>query len=240
MKILKKYVSILLITAMMFTSPFSVWANTTDISTEKVVNSVKNSLHVDYKLEQDTVIEISSFTDVDNEYVEMWRSVEKDGSGKLIYTKANKSFTIELSDQDYDLFVSLLNAPMTNQARGDDIGSDITGSQYKHIYMSSQTATLNNSAMSQIIQGGIGTATSIIVGMISTPAGIAVSIASFIYSAILTLSPSKITVDQSLYEVRLTYDDAYYTHCYHEIIKSYDSGGHLVDTTKMYKQAVGS
>lgn len=34
MKILKKYVSILLITAMMFTSPFSVWANTTDISTE--------------------------------------------------------------------------------------------------------------------------------------------------------------------------------------------------------------
>ena len=43
MKILKKYVSILLITAMMFTSPFSVWANTTDISTEKVVNSVKNS-----------------------------------------------------------------------------------------------------------------------------------------------------------------------------------------------------
>ena len=240
MKTLKKYVSILLITAMIFTSPFSVWANTTDISTEKVVNSVKNSLHVDYKLEQDTVIEISSFIDVDNEYVEMWRSIEKDGSGKLIYTKANQSFTIELSDQDYDLFVRLLNTPMSNQARGDDIGSDINGSQYKHIYMSSQTATLNNSAMSQIIQGGIGIATSIIVGMISTPAGIAVSIASFIYSAILTLSPSKITVDQSLYEVRLTYDDAYYTHCYHEIIKSYDSGGHLVDTTKMYKQAIGS
>ena len=117
MKILKKYVSILLITAMMFTSPFSVWANTTDISTEKVVNSVKNSLHVDYKLEQDTVIEISSFTDVDNEYVEMWRSVEKDGSGKLIYTKANKSFTIELSDQDYDLFVSLLNACLLYTSR---------------------------------------------------------------------------------------------------------------------------
>ena len=140
------------------------------------------------------------------------------GSGKLIYTKANQSFTIELSDQDYDLFVRLLNTPMSNQARGDDIGSDINGSQYKHIYMSSQTATLNNSALSQIAQGGIGTATSIIVGTISAPAGIAVSIASFVYSAILALSPSKVTVDQSLYEVRLTHDDAYYTHCYHELL----------------------
>ena len=29
------------------------------------------------------------------------------------------------------------------------------------------------------------------------------------------------------------------THCYHDILYSYDSGGHLMDTTKSYHQAVG-
>ena len=36
-----------------------------------------------------------------------------------------------------------------------------------------------------------------------------------------------------------TITDYEYTHCYHDILYSYDSGGHLVDTTKSYHQAVG-
>lgn len=240
MKTLKKYVSIVMATLMMFTTSFSVLANTTPIQTEASVNFVANTLQVNYTLEGETVIEITSFTDVDNEYVEMWRSVEKDGSGRLIYTKGNESSITVLSNQDYSLFAGLVNAPMVSQTRGSDIGSDLTGSQYKHIYISSNTATINNSAISQIAQGGIGTGASIIIGLINAPAGVATSIATFIYSSILALSPSKVTIDQSLYEVRFAYDDVYYTHCYHEIIKSYDSGGHLVDTTKMYKQVIGS
>lgn len=46
-------------------------------------------------------------------------------------------------------------------------------------------------------------------------------------------------VNQTLYEVHFSYDDMYYTHCYHEVMKSYDTGGHLIDTTVMYKQAIG-
>lgn len=235
----KKYVSIILATVMMFTAPSSVLADTTVVQTEKIVNSVANSLQVNYKLEGNTVIEITSFTDVDNEHVEMWRSVEKDGSGILIYTKADESLTTALSNQDYHLFASLVNAPMTSQTRGADIGKDISGSQYKHVSISSNTATLNNSALSQIIQGGIGTGASIIISLINAPAEIATSIASFLYNSILASSPSKVTVAQSVYEVLFTYDNVYYTHCYHEIIKSYDSGGHLIDTTKMYKQIIG-
>lgn len=33
--------------------------------------------------------------------------------------------------------------------------------------------------------------------------------------------------------------NSYYTYCYHDILYSYDSGGHLMDTTKSYHQAVG-
>ncbi len=31
------------------------------------------------------------------------------------------------------------------------------GSQYRHVYISSDTATIDNSALSQIVKGGIGT-----------------------------------------------------------------------------------
>ena len=78
-----------------------------------------------------------------------------------------------------------------------------------------------------------------VVSALNVPAGVAVSIGSYIYGAIGTLSPAKMVVNQTLYEVHFSYDDMYYTHCYHEVMKSYDTGGHLIDTTVMYKQAIG-
>ena len=83
------------------------------------------------------------------------------------------------------------------------------------------------------------TAAGIIVSALNVPAGVAVSIGSYIYGAIGTLSPAKMIVNQTLYEVHFSYDDMYYTHCYHEVMKSYDTGGHLIDRTVMYKQAIG-
>lgn len=236
---LKMYVGIAMAIVMMFSSPFSALAETTAVQTRQDCNSVGNSLQVSYKLDEDTVVEITTFLDVDNENVNIYRTVQKDGSGKLIYTKGDKSQTIRLTNQNYDLFASLVDSPMKYQSRGADIGNDITGSQYKHVYISSNTNTINNSALSQIAAGGVGTATSIVIGLLNVPAGIATGIASWLYSSVLALSPSKVTIYQSVYEVLFAYDNVYYTHCYHEIIKSYDSGGHLVDTTRMYKQAIG-
>lgn len=239
MKILKNYISIVMAMIMTLTLPFSAFANTTAVQTREMISSMVNTLTINYKLEGDTIIETTSFIDVDNEYVEILRSVEKDGSGRLVYEKGNESIIIELLNQNYNVFIDLVNLPVTIQSRGSDIGSEVSGSQYKHLYISSDTATINNSTLSQIAQGGVGALASIIVGSINTPMSVAVSIATFLYTSILTASPSKVIIEQSLYEVRLSSDDAYYTHCYHEIISSYDSGGHLIDTTKMYKQVIG-
>ena len=71
------------------------------------------------------------------------------------------------------------------------------------------------------------------------PGSTAVTVGSFLVSVVLATSPSKVVINQSLYEVHFAYDNSYYTHCYHDILYSYDSGGHLMDTTKSYHQAVG-
>lgn len=232
----RNYVSVILAIIITVFAPFSVFAETTAISMSQVAINVMESLQVNYRFSGDTVIEISSFLDIDNERVEMWRSVEKDGSGELIYKKSGESISTELSNQDYDLFVKLVNAPPTKQIRGGTIGSEINGSQYKHLHISSEMGTIDNSALSQIYANGVGTGASIIVGLINVPAGIAIAIASFIYGSLRALSPSKVIINQAAYEVLFTHDNVYYTHCYHQIVRAYDSGGHLVDTTSVLTQ----
>lgn len=116
---------------------------------------------------------------------------------------------------------------------------DITGSQYKHVYISSDNYTVSNIAVQQIIIGGASTAAGLIISALGLPGGTALAIGTFIYTVAAALSPYRIVVSQKLYEVYFTYDNVYYTHCYHEVIKSYDTGNHLIDTRTEYHQSVG-
>lgn len=209
-----------------------------NLSTQ-TVDYVLDSVDITYILNDKTIVESTSFTDVDGELVELIRTVNPDGSGRMIYSKAGKIEITLLSNQDYSLFLKLVDAASMPKTRGATIGGEITGTQYKHVYISSNTATLDNSALNQIIAGGIGTGASIIAGLFSMPASIAISIATYIYGSLSTLSPAKVVVSQSVYEVLFTLDNGYYTHCYHETIKSYDSSNKLIDTTLMYKQSIG-
>lgn len=49
----------------------------------------------------------------------------------------------------------------------------------------------------------------------------------------------KTVITDAVYEVLFSYDNVYYTHCYHETMKSYNQAGSLIDTTRIYKQAIG-
>ena len=98
---------------------------------------------------------------------------------------------------------------------------------------------IDNTAIAQIEIGGVETAASLLITGLHLPGSTAVTVGSFLVSVVLATSPSKVVINQSLYEVHFAYDNSYYTHCYHDILYSYDSGGHLMDTTKSYHQAVG-
>ena len=138
---------------------------------ENLVATVARTVQVSYKIDKNTIIEVTRFTDIDGQNVTLNRSVKEDGTGELVYTKAQKTKKSKLTNQSYDVFLKLATSKSMPQTRGATVGSDVT--------------------------------------------------------------------NQSLYEVHFAYDNSYYTHCYHDILYSYDSGGHLMDTTKSYHQAVG-
>ena len=195
---------------------------------ENLVATVARTVQVSYKIDKNTIIEVTRFTDIDGQNVTLNRSVKEDGTGELVYTKAQKTKKSKLTNQSYDVFLKLATSKSMPQTRGATVGSDVTGSQYKHIFVSNLSYTIDNTAIAQIEIGGVETAGST-----------AVTVGSFLVSVVLATSPSKVVINQSLYEVHFAYDNSYYTHCYHDILYSYDSGGHLMDTTKSYHQAVG-
>lgn len=52
-------------------------------------------------------------------------------------------------------------------------------------------------------------------------------------------SVDEVHVYSDTYEVQFTYDSGYYTHCYHQTVGEYDSGGHLDNTYEDFYQVIG-
>ena len=69
---------------------FAAEKGATVTSTESLVASIGRTMQVSYKMDGSTIIEVTRFTDVDGQNVIMNRSVKKDGTGELVYTKAQK------------------------------------------------------------------------------------------------------------------------------------------------------
>ena len=206
---------------------------------ENLVATVARTVQVSYKIDKNTIIEVTRFTDIDGQNVTLNRSVKEDGTGELVYTKAQKTKKSKLTNQSYDVFLKLATSKSMPQTRGATVGSDVTGSQYKHIFVSNLSYTIDNTAIAQFEIGGGETAASLLFTGLDLPGSTAVTVGSFLVSVVLATSPSKVVINQSLFDVLFAYVNRYYTNCYHDILYSYDSGGHLMDTTKSYHQAVG-
>lgn len=76
----------------------------------------------------------------------------------------------------------------------------------------------------------------------STPAAVISSTASFIFDQMLQSMSSdcyKVTISSITYEVLFSYDNSYYTHCYHQTVKEYKSNGSLIRSKTDYYQAIG-
>ena len=103
---------------------------------ENLVATVARTVQVSYKIDKNTIIEVTRFTDIDGQNVTLNRSVKEDGTGELVYTKAQKTKKSKLTNQSYDVFLKLATSKSMPQTRGATVGSDVTGSQYKHIFVS--------------------------------------------------------------------------------------------------------
>ena len=74
---------------------------------ENLVATVARTVQVSYKIDKNTIIEVTRFTDIDGQNVTLNRSVKEDGTGELVYTKAQKTKKSKLTNQSYDVFLKL-------------------------------------------------------------------------------------------------------------------------------------
>lgn len=119
-------------------------------------------------------------------------------------------------------------------------GSDITGSQYKHVYIGkSAEETFYRDEINKELSV-VAIALGIYKQISGAPYGAAAGIASNILKLMIALdtSPYKTVVQSTTYEVHFS-SGGYYIHCYHTVAKLYDSNNKLLDTVYDYYQAIG-
>lgn len=220
------FLTMCIIISVMMVEPNSVHARTDKID-----------IQTSYVLKGDTVVETVEFIDVDGEKATMVLMVASNGSATLVTTKNNESIIKKINGYDYKSFY---NQVFPSDLSQEDIhgvvirGSDVTGSQYKHVYISSTGGEFDANAT----QTAAGIA-SIILGIIPCPAAHAAGIAITILGLAQDRSATKFVLTDYVYEVIRTYDNSYYTHCYHTYVRAYDSAGHFVKSFYEYRQSIG-
>ena len=121
-------------------------------------------------------------------------------------------------------------------------GSEVTGSQFKHRYVgTSATDTVYASDLRKCKKAS-DIASILATAWSNTPAAVISATASFIFDQMLQSMSTdcyKVTMSSITYEVLFSYDNSYYTHCYHQTVKEYKSNGSLIRSKTDYYQAIG-
>lgn len=165
----------------------------------------------------------------------MIRTVTPAGT-MTIKTIENGSTSTAKVNADYSVYKKICEA----QYGVATIGSDVTGSQYKHRYVGTPgPVTITKQ---EVVQCRTAAALARkILGKSSIPALVAFSVAEYMLGkAVDTTTYEKVVVNSLTYEVLFVHDNSYYTHCYHQTMSYYNSGASTPFRTDTdYYQAVG-
>lgn len=165
----------------------------------------------------------------------------------IVVVGASGESTTSTARSDYSLFYEIYQ-DQQNYKNGQLAqipaltGSEVTGSQFKHRYVgTSATDTVYASDLRKCKKAS-DVASILATAWGSTPAAVISSTASFIFDQMLQSMSSdcyKVTISSITYEVLFSYDNSYYTHCYHQTVKEYKSNGSLIRSKTDYYQAIG-
>ena len=153
-----------------------------------------------------------------------------------IVIKDSKDNERNLSGQySFKEFKSMAEAYNESLYRGK---RDLTGKQYKHQEIGNNSFIVTRE---EIVN--MGTLALEIVLQVVTDMGIGGSaytgiVSRYVFNSLTSGMPDYVEVDVTTYEILLTHDDTYYTHCYHSIIRSYKNDK-LKKTIRDYTQVVG-
>ena len=190
------------------------------------------------------------------------RTVHPNDVMDIVVVGASGESTTSTARSDYSLFYEIYQ-DQQNYKNGQLAqipaltGSEVTGSQFKHRYVgTSATDTVYASDFRNFYnffyvvyasdmrtcKKASDVASILATAWGSTPAAVISSTASFIFDQMLQSMSSdcyKVTISSITYEVLFSYDNSYYTHCYHQTVKEYKSNGSLIRSKTDYYQAIG-
>ena len=223
MKKISKYVSwILIINIMLILN-----------SRTTLAYSLNEVPEVSYSMEYLNIVEEMKFIDSDGKMVYMKRIIRPDGTATNIIEKNHTTTTSNYKGYSYQTFLEIMKGKVFDNVHGMSLhGSEVTGSQYKHVYISSNSQTIyrkNVNTLSYVI--------TVLLGLKGAAYGTVYSLATKMFNA--DANVNKWVINESVYEVRRSYDNTYYIHCYHDHVYEYDSGGHQLRSYVDYRQAIG-
>lgn len=189
-----------------------------------------SGLNVSYRMDGENVVETIFFPDAT-----MVRTIAPNGVMTIKTTEGGSVSTTRLK-ADYSLYKKIYESQYSTAT----LGSDVTGSQYKHRYVGTPgPVTITKDEVVQCRNAA--TLAKKILGKSSVSALVAFSVAEYMLKkAVDTTTYEKVVVNSLTYEVLFAHDNSYYTHCYHQTMSYYNTGAStpfLTDTD--YYQAVG-
>lgn len=234
----KRLLSVMLVGVMTFNMSFSACASQSQCNdVNHAMDSItENSCYSEYNYVGTSIQEISNIKINDKTLVSN-RLISPDGSFVMYVSDGIESNTI-YGNVSFEMFKEITDEYILRNNTVMPLGSDLTGSQYKHIYVgSSGTKTFDSAQISKV--NNELSAYSILATFFSWPGAVLTAGASFLLSVINSKSPAKVVITSSTYEIVTSYDNTYLFHCYHQTIKSYDSGGHYLGSETDYVQVIG-
>ena len=188
-----------------------------------------------YSFQGESIKETISF-DLHGENVYVTRIINKDNTYTMTINDINGT-TIKTGTTDYDMFYDITEYYILNGEAPNNQRADIHGKNFYHVYVDEfgpETYLHNKFVNISTVSGAI----SLVASALNWPAAGLIGVGSFILG-IIDESPAKMVIASTTNEVFFSYDNIYYTHCYHQVVELHNAQHSHYDTRYFNFTSVG-
>lgn len=179
----------------------------------------------------------TAMCEVGNTIISSYRVINEDGSYTMTISDEKETYEIN-GITDYSTFYQIaLNFMNSNNPYSR--GCNMVGSNFKHVLVGFQpTVTLYASGYAgDATLAEIASDITLVLGAV--PASVILKVAKYALTFLSNSETFKVVINTSTWEIRFSYDNVYYTHCYHQVLLGYNSQGTLIDRKEYYNQVIG-
>jgi len=171
---------------------------------------------------------------INGQIVQMTRTTKPNGITNVEVNSGKESY-VKIGVLDYQALLKRIELEKTTPNMYLQRADTAHSSNCYHVLIAENevTVTREEGATSAAAMAGI------LATYLTANPKIIYKVASLAYGAVRKSDIAYVEVSEKVNEVFFKSDDVYYTHCYHNTVKSYDAFDHLVKTTTQRNQAVG-